>query len=195
MDAKGFDRSRGRPRALPEWDRVCQPPDVQMSGYSSTIRATRCCRVLLPFHTPSTGRQRTSAESKCSRILGKMRAFSVCTLCLLSNKDQAVFVNVRCDTIELDGTIAQAMNMLGPLLSQSLARNIGGNASRSELDKLTEPLKKLIVRYPMAKSWLESGLSHSSFPSTRVTRDEKSIFLKKIIRYPFSLECPVIDRC
>lgn len=122
-----------------------------------------------------------------------MRAFSVCILCLLSNEYQAVFVNVRCDTTELDGAIAQAMNMLGPLLSQSLARNIGGNASRSELDKLTEPLKKLIVRYPMAKGWLESGLSHSSFPSTRVTRDEKSIFLKKIIRYHFSLKYPVMD--
>ncbi|KAH7140540.1 armadillo-type protein [Dactylonectria macrodidyma] len=93
----------------------------------------------------------------------------------------SVFVSAKCDTRELDETIGQAMNMLGPLLSQSLARNIGGNASRSELDKLTEPLKKLVVRYPMSKSWLESGLSHPSFPSTRVTAEEKSLFLKKII--------------
>ncbi|KAH7000052.1 armadillo-type protein [Ilyonectria destructans] len=135
--------------------------------------------------------------SKCPAILLRLEPqdaaefFFLFTLQVLDGKEPlpkasaaefwAVFVNVRCDTTELDGTIAQAMNMLGPLLSQSLARNIGGNASRSELDKLTEPLKKLIVRYPMAKSWLESGLSHSSFPSTRVTRDEKSIFLKKII--------------
>ncbi|KAH7144661.1 armadillo-type protein [Dactylonectria estremocensis] len=93
----------------------------------------------------------------------------------------AVFVSAKCDTRELDETIGQAMNMLGPLLSQSLARNIGGSASRSELDKLTEPLKRLVVRYPMSKNWLESGLSHPSFPSTRVTAEEKSLFLKKII--------------
>lgn len=77
------------------------------------------------------------------------------------------------------------MNMLGPLLSQTLARNIGGNASRSELDKLSEPLKKLINRYPMARDWLEVGLNHSSFPSSKVTTEEKSLFVKKIIGYVF----------
>lgn len=74
------------------------------------------------------------------------------------------------------------MQMLGPLLAQSLARNFGGNASRSELDKLSEPLKKLVVKYPAVKSWLESGLAHESFPSSKVTPEEKSMFVKKIIR-------------
>ncbi|KAF7561900.1 hypothetical protein G7046_g2239 [Stylonectria norvegica] len=93
----------------------------------------------------------------------------------------AVFIVTKCDTEGLDESIAQAMNMLGPLLSQSLVRNIGGNASRSELDKLSEPLKKLINRYPMAKSWLESALTHSTFPSSKVTSEEKSLFLRKVI--------------
>lgn len=74
------------------------------------------------------------------------------------------------------------METLGPLLSQTLARNIGGNASRSELDKLSEPLKKLVSRYPMAKSWLESALAHPSFPSAKVTPGDKSLFVKKILR-------------
>lgn len=80
--------------------------------------------------------------------------------------------------------------MLGPLLSRTLARNLGGNASRSELDKLSEPLKKLVYRYPMAKSWLEAGLTHETFPSTKVTPQDKSMFLKKIIRYIISLFFP-----
>lgn len=75
------------------------------------------------------------------------------------------------------------MEMLGPLLAQSLTRNIGGAASRSELDKLSEPLKKLVSRYPKAKMWLEDGLSHSSFPSSKVSTEEKSLFVKKLIRY------------
>lgn len=75
------------------------------------------------------------------------------------------------------------MEMLGPLLSQSLARNIGGAASRSELDKLSEPLKKLVNRYPKAKEWLEGGLSHPTFPSSKVTPEDKSMFVKKLIRY------------
>ncbi|KPM36895.1 hypothetical protein AK830_g9668 [Neonectria ditissima] len=135
--------------------------------------------------------------SKCPAILLRLEPqdaaefFFIFTLQVLDGKEPlpkasaaefwAVFVSAKCDTRELDEAIAQAMSTLGPLLSQSLARNIGGNASRSELDKLTEPLKKLVVRYSMAKSWLESGLSHSSFPSTRVTSEEKSVFLKKII--------------
>ncbi|KAJ3532919.1 hypothetical protein NM208_g8220 [Fusarium decemcellulare] len=93
----------------------------------------------------------------------------------------AVFVGTKCDSQDLNDITQQAMHMLGPLLAQSLARNIGGNASRSELDKLSEPLKKLVVRYPMAKTWLESGLAHESFPSTRVTPEEKSLFVKKVI--------------
>jgi hypothetical protein len=74
------------------------------------------------------------------------------------------------------------MDMLGPLLSQSLARNIGGNASRSELDKLSEPLKRLVSRYPQSKDWISSGLVHSSFPSDKVTDEQKSLFVKKLVR-------------
>ncbi|KAF4450596.1 hypothetical protein F53441_6257 [Fusarium austroafricanum] len=93
----------------------------------------------------------------------------------------ATFVSIRYESQELNNIVQQAMQMLGPLLSQTLARNLGGNASRSELDKLSEPLKKLVSRYPMAKSWLESGLSHETFPSTKVTPQDKSMFLKKVI--------------
>ncbi|KAL5622644.1 hypothetical protein FOBRF1_001894 [Fusarium oxysporum] len=93
----------------------------------------------------------------------------------------ATFVSIKYDSQELNDVAQQAMQMLGPLLSRTLARNLGGNASRSELDKLSEPLKKLVSRYPMAKSWLEAGLTHETFPSTKVTPQDKSMFLKKII--------------
>ena len=75
------------------------------------------------------------------------------------------------------------MNTLGPLLGQSLARNIGGNASRSELDKLSEPIKKLVSHYPSAKDWLGAGLEDPSFPSSKVTSEDKALFVKKLIRY------------
>ncbi|KAF5978042.1 hypothetical protein FBULB1_6287 [Fusarium bulbicola] len=93
----------------------------------------------------------------------------------------ATFVSIKYESQELNDVAQQAMQMLGPLLSRTLARNLGGNASRSELDKLSEPLKKLVYRYPMAKSWLEAGLTHETFPSTKVTPQDKSMFLKKII--------------
>ncbi|KAL7787016.1 armadillo-type protein [Trichoderma ceciliae] len=91
------------------------------------------------------------------------------------------FVSVRGDETELQETFKRAMDTLGPLLTQSLARNIGGNALRSELDRLSEPLRKLVVRYPMAREWLQSSLDHPSFPSHRITPEQKSLFVKKII--------------
>ncbi|PKK43485.1 hypothetical protein CI102_12474 [Trichoderma harzianum] len=91
------------------------------------------------------------------------------------------FVGTRGDEEELQNTFQRAMDTLGPLLGQSLARNIGGNALRSELDRLCEPLRKLVTRYPMAKDWLQSGLEHPSFPSEKVSAEQKSLFVKKII--------------
>lgn len=77
---------------------------------------------------------------------------------------------------------ANVIEHLGPLLARSLVRNIGGNASRSELDKLSEPLKKLVIAHPQAKQWLEAGLVDPSFSSEHVTEADKSTFLKKIIK-------------
>ncbi len=78
-----------------------------------------------------------------------------------------------------------------PLVTQALIRNIGGNASRSELDKLSEPLKKLIVQRVQAQAWLERALGDPSFPSSMVSVEEKALFVKKLIRYvPALPHCP-----
>ncbi|RDA90713.1 hypothetical protein CP533_2773, partial [Ophiocordyceps camponoti-saundersi (nom. inval.)] len=97
------------------------------------------------------------------------------------------FVALKGDDPDVEPAMRRAMQTLGPLLAQSLARNIGGNASRSELDKLSEPLKKLIVRHPMAKEWLQCGLEHFSFPSQQITPEQKNVFVKKIIVREFWL--------
>lgn len=92
-------------------------------------------------------------------------------------------MNLRNGATEVQEGSLHVMNTLGPLLGQTLARNIGGTASRSELDKLSEPIKKLVSHYPSAKDWLLSGLDDPSFPSSKVTPDQKSLFVKKLIRY------------
>ena len=73
------------------------------------------------------------------------------------------------------------MSHVGPLFCQILMQNIGGNASRSELDKLSDPLKKLVTQQPGAQSWLDQALSNASFPSSQVTPQDKTLFLKKIM--------------
>lgn len=82
----------------------------------------------------------------------------------------------------MQAAINNAMDYLGPLIARSLMHNVGGNASRSELDKLSDPLKKLVVNQVHSQRWLEAALSDDSFPSKQVSRDEKSMFLKKIIK-------------
>lgn len=96
---------------------------------------------------------------------------------------KTTFVGLKSDSPGPREAIKAALEALGPLLAQSLARNIGGNASRSELDKLSEPVKKLVSRHPKAKEWLQSGLSHDSFPSDKVSSEQKMLFVKKLIRY------------
>lgn len=77
--------------------------------------------------------------------------------------------------------ITNAMDHLGPLFTQTLVNNIGGNAARSELDKLSDPLKKLVVQQPRAQQWLETALFGEGFPGSQVTQEEKMVFLKKIV--------------
>jgi hypothetical protein len=73
------------------------------------------------------------------------------------------------------------MGHLGPLIARSLMRNVGGSASRSQLDKLSEPLKRLVFQHVQARSWLEQALRDAEFPSTLVSSEDKSVFLKKIM--------------
>ena len=76
-----------------------------------------------------------------------------------------------------------ALQHLGPLLAQALIYNISGNAARSELDKLSEPIKKLVVRQVRAKSWFEDALLSASFPSDNVLVKDRLVFLQKIVKY------------
>jgi len=75
------------------------------------------------------------------------------------------------------------LQQLGPLLAQALVYNFGGNAARSELDRLCEPLKKLVARQVRFKSWFEAALLADTFPNAKVTAKDKSAFVQKLIRF------------
>ncbi|KAK4448595.1 armadillo-type protein [Podospora aff. communis PSN243] len=77
--------------------------------------------------------------------------------------------------------IDKAMLTLGPLLAQSLINNFGGKAARSELERLSNPFKKLVMHQPRAQEWLESALFDPSFPDSQVTPEQKTAFLKKVV--------------
>ncbi|KAI1757444.1 armadillo-type protein [Xylaria castorea] len=91
------------------------------------------------------------------------------------------FITAKSDDPNVQTTLNDAMSHLGPLLSQSLIQNIGGRAARSDLDKLSDPLKKLVVKHVHASKWLEAALYDPGFPSDKVSSQDKALFLKKLI--------------
>jgi len=91
------------------------------------------------------------------------------------------FVSVTNLPGPLQTSTKQIIEQLGPFLAQALVYNVSGNAARSELDKITDPLKKLIVWQVRAKTWLETALFESNGQESKVGESERRIFLQKII--------------
>ncbi|KAK0673919.1 putative importin [Cercophora samala] len=101
------------------------------------------------------------------------------------------FITLKPPSPDLASHVSNAMSYFGPLLAQTLINNIGGNAARSELDKLSEPLKKLVTQQVQAQAWLEGALTRTDeggngggFPSgaaERVSMQERAAFLKKVV--------------
>lgn len=77
--------------------------------------------------------------------------------------------------------LRSAMDAYGPPLCQILVNKIAGEASRSELDVLVEPLKRTVFSQPSAKSWLSMALYNDNFPSQRVDGVAKRMWLTKIM--------------
>jgi hypothetical protein len=100
----------------------------------------------------------------------------------LADLAKTMLITLKSHEEDTSLSLDAAMEHLGPLLAQSLMQNIGGNAARSELDKLCEPLKKFVVQRPQAQAWLDQALQDASFPSSKVSAEEKALFLKRIIR-------------
>lgn len=89
---------------------------------------------------------------------------------------------------------------MGPVLTQTLIFNFGGNAvsqcplirrttltecmikARSELEGLSGVLRKLVFREPLTKGWAESALHSPNFPSKRVSDEDKKRFLAQVMQ-------------
>lgn len=83
---------------------------------------------------------------------------------------------------EVQSTIENVMLEYGPQVGQALIFSMGGEAARSELDVLAEPLKKMIFAQPKAKKWLSDALYSDAFPSQNVGPVEKRMWLQRILK-------------
>lgn len=146
------------------------------------------------FHVypQSPYRPRSTTQTKRRWILGKSYLTDNLDSLELRKKSktrrltliQASFVSLPTNNPDahVQQAITNALQHLGPLLAQALIYNIGGAAARSELDKLSDPLRKLVVSQVRAKSWLEAALIDGNFPSDKVDQKEKMVFLTKVMK-------------
>ena len=77
--------------------------------------------------------------------------------------------------------MTQVMAAYGPKLTNSLIRQIGGHAQRSDLEYICEPLKALLLHQSGTQAWLQQSLMDGSFPSTHISMDERAKFLRQIL--------------
>ncbi len=102
---------------------------------------------------------------------------------LLTNIGQTSFVSLGQHPDFSDLDITKTMEHFGPILAETLIYNFSGNAARSELDKLCEPLRRLVVQQVHSKAWLQSALFGKSFTSDKITDTDRKVFLQKILKY------------
>lgn len=94
---------------------------------------------------------------------------------------QTNFLRLESDDGEAQAAIDHALNLVGAPLAQALVKNYSGEALRTQLDKLSNPLRRLVVRHPKASQWLEAALQDQALPNDRVSATDKAVFLKKIV--------------
>jgi len=99
-----------------------------------------------------------------------------------SNLQAALVQKHELPSADMQAKLTIVLHEYGPQLAHILVRSIAGEAARSELDVLAEPLKKLVFAQPRAKAWLQDALTSATFPSTKVGESEKRVWLQRIMR-------------
>lgn len=90
-------------------------------------------------------------------------------------------LQVRDQPSDLQSKLDELVAFVGPSLTSTLVHCFGGDATRNELDRLTGPFRELISRQKSAKQWIQDALEDPSFPSDRISVDDKRFFLQQVM--------------
>ncbi|KAE9984149.1 hypothetical protein EG327_005230 [Venturia inaequalis] len=74
----------------------------------------------------------------------------------------------------------EVITYFGPTLAHNLINQVSGNATRTDLDWFTEPLRSFIRRDVQTKKWIEAALTAADFPAPNVGMDVRRKFLKAL---------------
>ena len=73
------------------------------------------------------------------------------------------------------------MSNYAPVLATALMQQVGGHAQRSELDSISKVIRAMISYYGAWKPAFEQALFSPGFPSSRVSEEDKRVFLSKLV--------------
>ncbi|KAI4239359.1 MAG: hypothetical protein LQ349_000458 [Xanthoria aureola] len=74
------------------------------------------------------------------------------------------------------------LEQYGPLATQAIINNIGGDAVRSELENWANPLRQMVSTQIRSKQWIKDALFSDTFPSSKVGDAEKKQFLEQVMQ-------------
>jgi hypothetical protein len=77
----------------------------------------------------------------------------------------------------------EILNRCSQSLAQILIQQIGGGASRSDLEYFTETIKALVFRGGVFRNYMRDALSSLEIQDNRVSEKDKRVFLEKLFRY------------
>ena len=103
-----------------------------------------------------------------------------------ADTEQAAFIRDQGQYTNSGGAIEACLTEYGPSLVEILVAQIGGEASRSELDDLCEPLKALAFRGGPFQAQLRQAVASLPVPANRVSASAKNVLSEQVMRYTSS---------
>ncbi|KAL8836862.1 MAG: hypothetical protein Q9170_002753 [Blastenia crenularia] len=82
---------------------------------------------------------------------------------------------------EIQAILDSTLERYGPQVALVIIHGISGEVARSDLESLSDTLKKMVFAQPRAKQWLSDALLANTFPSSKVGEAEKRIFLQQVM--------------
>jgi hypothetical protein len=151
-------------------------PEIAQCIVEFTSRLLRRYTAVLVFYTPSDHLENlfwfTLNALVVREPLVKKAAAGFWTQ-FLALTEEAPDVQVAVDEIT---------TTCGPRLVEKLCWALGGGCQRSEVDTITEPLRKLVTRHVRSKTWLTEALKPVGFPTANVAEKDKRLFVEKVMR-------------
>ena len=90
-------------------------------------------------------------------------------------------IHTRDQPADVLSKLDELVALVGPSLTLALVHCFGGDCTRSEVERLSGAFREIVFSQKMAKQWIQAALEDPSFPSHRVSDEDKRFFLQQVM--------------